>query len=287
MESGNIWTIVKILKWSEQYFAKHGIETPRLDAEVLLSHVLGVKRIHLYVHFDQPLDPAELSAYRAAVKRRAAREPVAYIVGEKEFMGLSFLITPAVLVPQPDTETLVGAVMDRLAGNPGERVADIGTGSGAIALSLLNFLPELSAAAVDISPEALLVAKNNADELGLGDRVEFLEGDLCAPLRGQTFDAIVSNPPYIPRGDFDKLPPEVLAEPRLALDGGGDGLDYYRQLVLEALPLVKPGGFLAVEVGRGQAPAVQTLAKGAGWGSLETVKDLAGIQRVVVMRREG
>ena len=286
MEQGRIWTIGKILKWSEQYFAERGIDTPRLDAEVLLSHVLRVKRIQLYLRFEQPLDPPELAAYREIVKRRAAHEPVAYIVGEKDFMMLPFRITPAVLVPQPDTETLVGAVMDRLKGEEGERVADIGTGSGAIALALLHYMPALRAAAVDISANALAVAEDNAAALGLKDRVVFHEGDLGAPLWRETFDAVVSNPPYIARGEFGNLPLEVLAEPRIAIDGGADGLDFYRRLVKEVPPILKSGGFLAVEIGLGQGPAVQTLAREAGWEATETVKDLSGIERVIVMRRE-
>ncbi|MBQ7516567.1 MAG: peptide chain release factor N(5)-glutamine methyltransferase [Schwartzia sp.] len=286
MERGRIWTIGSILKWSKQYFEKRGIDTPRLDAEVLLSHVLDVKRIYLYAHFDQPLDPAELAAYHEAVKRRAAHEPVAYIVGRRAFMDLTLTITPAVLVPQPDTETLVGAVMDRLKGTTGETVADIGTGSGVIALALLYYLPALRAVASDISTNALTVARDNADRLGFADRVEFFEGDLVAPLQGRTFDAVVSNPPYIPRTDFPTLPLEVMAEPRLAIDGGADGLDFYRRLVVDVPPLLKPNGFLAVEIGMGQAPAVQALARDAGWQSTEIVKDLSGIERVVVMRRD-
>ena len=283
MAGEGIWTIGRLLAWSEGFFREKGIETPRLDAEVLLARVLGKPRIYLYVHYDQPLDKGELAAYRDFVRRRAAREPVAYLVGERDFMGLAFRVSPAVLVPQPDTETLVSEAEKRLRGKSGARIADVGTGSGAIALSLLYALPDLTAAAVDISPAALEVARENAARLSLSERVTFYEGDLFAPLLGQTFDAILSNPPYIPAADIDALAPEVLAEPRVALDGGADGLSFYRRLVKEAAALLRPGGFLAVEVGRGEAAAISALAHAAGWGEVEIAQDLAGIDRVVTM----
>ena len=285
MAEEKIWTIGRLLQWSEGFFREKGIETPRLDAEVLLAHVLEKPRIYLYVHYDQPLDPEELAAYRGFVRRRAAREPVAYLVGEREFMGLTFAVSPAVLVPQPDTEALVSEARNRLQGKSGVRIADVGTGSGAIALSLLHALPELTAAVVDVSAAALKVARENADRFGLTDRVMFYEGDLLAPLLGQTFDAVLSNPPYIPRGDIAALPPEVQAEPRLALDGGADGLDFYRRLVREAAAFLCPDGFLAVEAGRGEAVVISELARTNGWTEVEITKDLAGIDRVVTMRR--
>ena len=285
MAEEKIWTIGRLLQWSERFFREKGIETPRLDAEVLLAHVLEKPRIYLYVHYDQPLDPEELAAYRGFVRRRAAREPVAYLVGEREFMGLTFAVSPAVLVPQPDTEALVSEARKRLQGKSGVRIADVGTGSGAIALSLLHALPDLTAAAVDVSAAALKVARENADRFGLTDRVMFYEGDLLAPLLGQTFDAVLSNPPYIPRGDIAALPPEVQAEPRLALDGGADGLDFYRRLVREAAAFLRPDGFLAVEAGRGEAAVISELARTNGWTEVEITKDLAGIDRVVTMRR--
>lgn len=282
MAGGQVWTIGAILKWSEQYFGSHGAETPRLDAEVLLSHLLGEKRIYLYVHFDQPLTADELARYRELVKRRVAGEPVAYICGEKEFMGLAFKVTPAVLVPQPDTETLVEAVIERLRGKKSPRIADICTGSGAIALALAHYLPETSVAATDISADAVSIAKENAETLGLSERVRFLEGDLLAPLAGETFDAIVSNPPYIPGADIEGLPREVRAEPRLALDGGADGLDFYRRLVGESAALLNDGGFLAVECGDTQAGAIVEMAVDA-FGKTEIVRDIADKERVVVL----
>ena len=181
-----VWTIGRILKWTEGYFKKAGLDSPRLDAEVLLSHVLKKERIFLYVHFDQPMEAAELAAYKDCIKRRVQHQPVAYITGHKEFMGLDFRVTPATLIPRPDTEILVEAVLQRLkAGTEaeGSMIADIGTGSGAICLSLLNYLPRLQAVTVDISPEALAVAEENARELGLSERAEFLQGDMLVPLK--------------------------------------------------------------------------------------------------------
>lgn len=278
-----LWTIGRILKWTEQYFKEKGIESPRLDAEVLLSHILGRERIYLYVHFDEPLEPAELARYREAIKQRVQRVPVAYIIGEKEFMGLTFKVTADTLVPRPDTEILVQAAIERLrARGETPRFADIGTGSGAICLSVLHFLPKAQADTVDISPAARAVAEENAAALGASDRVTFHTGDLLAPLAGQCYDAILSNPPYIPDGDIAALAPEVrLKEPRTALAGGKDGLDFYRRLTADAPAHLKDGGFLAVEVGIHQAAPVAALAVLA-FSRTEILKDYAGIERVVI-----
>lgn len=278
-----LWTIGRILKWTEQYFKEKGIESPRLDAEVLLSHILGRERIYLYVHFDEPLEPAELARYREAIKQRVQRVPVAYIIGEKEFMGLTFKVTADTLVPRPDTEILVQAAVERLrARGETPRFADIGTGSGAICLSILHFLPKAQADTVDISPAARAVAEENAAALEVADRVTFHTGDLLAPLAGQCYDAILSNPPYIPDGDIAALAPEVrLKEPRTALAGGRDGLDFYRRLTADAPAHLKDGGFLAVEIGIHQAAPVAALAVPA-FSRTEILKDYAGIERVVI-----
>lgn len=312
-----IWTIGRILKWTEQYFRDKGIESPRLDAEVLLAHVLEKQRIYLYVHFDEPLQPAELAAYREMIKQRVLRVPVAQILGEKEFMGLTFKVTADTLVPRPDTEILVQAAVERLKAMKGEaktpedevladgeeassaanrdeaavdvsqeplRIADIGTGSGAICLSVLHYLADTAADTVDISPEARAVAEENAASLGLADRVTFHTGDLLQPLRGMTFAAILSNPPYIPEADIAGLAPEVrLKEPHTALSGGRDGLDFYRRLAKEAPAMLVPGGFMAFEVGIHQAEPVAALAKANPLiARTEILPDYAGIDRVVV-----
>ena len=298
MSGADVWTIGRILKWTEQYFGAKGLESPRLDAEVLLSHVLSKERIYLYVHFDEPLEKEELSAYRELIRKRAGRVPVAYLVGRREFMGLSFRVSPATLVPRPETELLVQAALDGLkavespSGEEGPLLfADIGTGSGAIALSVLHFLPGTKALAVDISREALVLAKENAEELGLAQRVEFLAGDLLEPLRGRGghFSAILSNPPYIPEGDIPELPPEVREhEPMGALAGGADGMEFYRRLCGEAPELLAERGFMAFEVGIRQGEAVAKMAEAHPLiARTEILKDLAGIRRVVVAWRGG
>lgn len=282
-----IWTIGRILKWTEQYFKDKGIESPRLDAEVLLAHVLEKQRIYLYVHFDEPLQPGELAAYREMIKKRVLRVPVAQILGEKEFMGLTFKVTADTLVPRPDTEILVQAAVDRLRAMAGEeplRFADIGTGSGAICLSVLHYLSDTVADTVDISPAARAVAEENAASLGLADRITFHTGDLLQPLSGISFAAILSNPPYIPEADIAKLAPEVrLKEPHTALSGGQDGLDFYRRLANEAPAMLVPGGFTAFEVGIHQAGDVADLLKANPLiDRTEILPDYAGIDRVVV-----
>ncbi|MBO6292555.1 MAG: peptide chain release factor N(5)-glutamine methyltransferase [Selenomonas sp.] len=283
-ENGDIWTIGRILKWTEQYFGTKGVESPRLDAEVLLSHVLKKERIYLYVHFDQPLEAAELAAYKELIKQRVNHVPVAYLLGQKEFMGLTFKVTPATLIPRPDTEILVQAAVERLRGREKVSFADIGTGSGAICLSVLSFVPDSTAATVDISQEARAVAEENAESLGLSERIVFFTGDLLEPVKDRKFTAILSNPPYIPEQDIEGLQAEVRCqEPYGALAGGKDGLDFYRRLCSEAPVLLDDGGFMAFEVGIGQAKVVAELAEENPLITrTEILKDLAGIERVVI-----
>ncbi len=287
--AGEIWTIGRILKWTENFFAERGVESPRLDAEVLLGHVLDRERIYLYVHFDEPLEQRELAAYRELIKQRVRHVPVAYLIGSREFMGLSFRVSPAVLIPRPETELLVQAAIERLRERKaGCCFADIGTGSGAICLSVLHYVPESRAETVDISPEAGKIAAENAGLLGVADRVSFHTGDLLEPLQGKRFHAVLSNPPYIPDGDIEGLSQDVRdAEPRLALAGGSDGLDFYRRLAEEAPDYLEKDGFLAMELGIHQAePVERMLEKGGHFASIEILKDLAGIERVVVARRK-
>lgn len=287
MAAGNqVWTIGRILKWTQNFFAEKGIESPRLDAEVLLGHLLKKERIYLYVHFDEPLQNEELAAYREMIKKRVAHVPVAYIIGEREFMGLDFKVTPATLVPRPDTEILVQKAIDLLKDRGPVRFADIGTGSGAICLSVLHFVPEATADTVDISAEARKVAEENAAKLAVADRITFHTGDLLEPLSG-TYDAILSNPPYIPEADIAGLAPEVKDhEPLAALTDGKDGLEFYRRLAAEAPAMLKPNGFLAMEVGIREAQAVAELCQdNALIERTEIVKDYAGIDRVVVAWR--
>jgi release factor glutamine methyltransferase len=280
------WTIGSILTWTGQYFAEKGVENPRLDAEVLLSHILERERIQLYVNFDQPLQPHELTAYREAVKKRVARMPVAYITGCREFMGLEFCVTPAVLIPRPDTEILVEAVLKKLHGFEQPALLDLGTGSGAIIVSLLANLSTAVGAAVDISDKALEIARQNAEKNQVSSRLKFYQGDLYQPVEGQTFDAIISNPPYIPDSDIQELTQEVRKEPHLALAGGPDGLDFYRRIVRDAAQYLNTGGLLAVEVGIHQAQAVAALAQSVEQLVFtEIVKDYSSIERVVLFQR--
>ena len=287
-----IWTIGKILKWTEEYFQKYNIENPRLDAEILLGYVLNKERIFLYVHFDQPLNSEELAKFKECIKKRAMKMPVAYITGVREFMGLDSKLTEATLIPRPDTEILVETAMERLgkiAGNEagtGKCFADLGTGSGAICLSILNYMKEIEAVTVDISPKAIAVAKENAEKFAVSDRIEFLEGDFLKPLENKgKFTAILSNPPYIPKQDILGLESDVKDfEPMGALDGGIDGLDFYRQLLVKSANYIEDGGFLAIEIGINQSQAILEMAKrNLMWGKVEVIKDLAGIDRCVVL----
>ena len=255
-----------------------GSETPRLDAEVLLAWVLGVPRAALYADPGRGLEPEEARRYADVAARRRDREPVAYITGRKGFRNLDLYVDHRVLVPRPETEHVVEAVLDLPAG---ARVADVGTGSGAIALALKDERPDLAVVATDSSPEALAVAGINARRLGLD--VELLEGDLLEPVAGP-LDAVVSNPPYVADGDYGRLAPEITRhEPAHALFAGPDGLDVYRRLA----PAIAAAGarVAALEVGDGQASAVGELLRDAGFASVEVVADLAGIDRVVVARR--
>ena len=281
-----VWTIGKILNWTKQYFEEKGVDSPRLDAEVLLSHILKCDRIHLYVNFDRPLVGEELSSFRQMVKARAQRMPVAYILGEKEFMGHSFRVTPDVLIPRPDTEILVEEAIRLLAEKEAPRIVDIGTGSGAILLSVLKGTEGSTGVAVDLSPAALAVAKSNGERLGLADRAEFRLGDLYAPVDG-LFDAILSNPPYIPVRDMEGLAPEVKQEPEMALVGGVDGLDFYRRLIDDAPRYLKEGGIVLFEVGIGEAQDVAELGKRRGFSAQRILPDYAGIDRVVVLSDYG
>lgn len=285
----DVWTIARLLSWTTDFFREHGIENPRLDAEVLLGAVLGKDRMYLYVHFDEPLEPAELARFRSHVKERAAHVPLAYVLGRREFMGLDFRVTRDTLIPRPDTEVLVQCAVDFLRARAAEgrddlALADIGTGTGAIALSVLHYTEGARADAVDISPAAAEVARENAERLNLTERIEIHEGDLTAPLAGRSYDVILSNPPYIPSADIAGLMPEVCRyEPHLALDGGHDGLDIYRRLAADAPPMLKDGGVLAVEVGIGEAHDVAALMEAhPRIVRTEIRRDLGGIERVVV-----
>jgi release factor glutamine methyltransferase len=290
-EPAATWTILDVLKWTSTRFAERGLPSPRLDAELLAGHAFGLERVALYTQFDRPLSAAELARFRELVKRRQAGEPVAYLTGRKHFWNLELEVDRRVLVPRPDTETAVEAALDfcrsgAAAGEspPALRLADIGTGSGAIALVLKKELPHAEVLAVDSSADALEVARSNAERLGLA--VTFLQGDLLEPLAGLApLDLIVANLPYVPSGDIAQLAPEVRSEPLAALDGGEDGLMLVRRLVGGAGSVLGPGGGLVLEVGMDQGEAVAELVRQGGLAEVDLRRDLAGVWRVVVGRR--
>ncbi len=273
------WTVVQLLRWTADYFNGKDIESGRLEAELLLAHTLDLDRIGLYLHFDRPLTPAELADFRAKVQRRARREPIQYILAEAEFWSLPLQVGPDVLIPRSDTEVLVEEALQRL--QQGGSMLDVGTGSGAIAIAVAAERPAVEVTAIDCSRPALTVARANAERHGLSGRITCREGDLAA-LPAGPYDLVVSNPPYIAEPEWAGLMAEVRDhEPRIALHGGIDGLDAYRHLARQAMTVLKPGGWLLVEVGAGQADAVRELFEQAGLSALGVRKDYAGIARVV------
>jgi len=278
-----VWTVLKVLQWTAEHLRQKGVENGRLDAELLLAASLGLDRVGLYLNYDRPLQAEELANYRQLVKRRAAREPVQYILGRCEFWSLSLQVSPAVLVPRADTEVLVEEAL-KYVPEAGGDLLDVGTGSGAIALALASERPELAVTALDRSTGALAIAADNAAALGL-TRVRMLEGDLNQ-LPAGPWTLVVSNPPYIPSADLAGLMDEVRNfEPPEALDGGPDGLACYRALAGQAQAVLRPGGWLLVEVGIGQAEAVRSLFAAAGLEEAYIRDDYAGIPRVVGARK--
>ena len=255
-----------------------GVENARLESEWMLCAVLGLDRMGLYVNFDKPLTDVELAGYRDMVTRRGRREPLQYILGSQEFMGMEFEVSPAVLIPRHDTEVLVAEAVAR-AGGEGS-LLDIGVGSGCVTVALASALPKATVSGVDSSPQALALAQKNADKLGVA--IALYEGSLFGPFTGRRFDLIVSNPPYIPTADLETLQPEVRDyEPLQALDGGADGLDFYRLIVPAAPGHLSNGGWLLFEVGIGQAEAVREMLGRTGFSELFVAKDPNGIDRVV------
>ncbi len=281
-------TLVEVLAATTEHFRAHGIPSPRLDAELLLGHALGLDRVKLYMNFDRPLTEPELTALRPLVRRRAAREPIAYLTGTKGFHAHDFHVAPGTLVPRPDTETLVDLALAWIAeSNENDApvyVADVGCGTGCIGLTVAAARPRVRLYALDLSDTALATTRQNAEALGLNNRVGVLRSDLLAGIpAGRPLDWVLSNPPYIPSREIDTLAPEVARhEPRLALDGGADGLDVYRRLVPQAAARARCGVIL--EVGAGQAPAVGAMLAREGL-TIETRTDLGGIERVVAGRR--
>lgn len=271
-------TIAEVLKLSAEYLQKHGSDSPRLDAELLLAHALGLRRLDLYLRFDRSLGEPELAAYRSLIARRGKGEPVAYLVGHKEFMGLDFEVTPDVLVPNPDTEVLVqrAVAIARESGRP-MRFADVGTGSGCIAIAIVHYAANVEAWASDVSPEALAVAARNVARHGVDSRVHLAAGDLVAPLAGE-FDAICANLPYVDAGT--RLPAEVAAQPGRALYAGDGGAALVVRLLADAPAKLRAGGRLLLEIDPAISERVTEAAQG-GFAGSRIHRDAGGRERVL------
>lgn len=276
------------IQWATKQLAASAIETPRLDAEILLAYILEIQAIQLHMYPEKPVELEEGERYKQLIDRRQQHCPVAYLTEEKEFMGLPFGVSPAVLIPRPDTETLVEFLLRWVEEwRKGEKLlmADIGTGSGAIAVSLAYYAPEIQVLATDISAKALEIARNNAQRNNVSHRITFLEGDLLEPIAHKIagLDALISNPPYITEQEMKSLPVSVREyEPKMALEGGEDGLDPYRRILQKGIPLLKPGALVAFEMGWQQGEALKTLMEASGLVGLRILQDLAGLNRVVI-----
>lgn len=285
------WTVLDALQWTAGFFLSRDIDSPRLTAELLLAEVMGVGRIDLYIRHDQPLTEAELASYREMIRRRVRREPVAYILESTEFWGLPFSVTPDVLIPRPETEHLVEAVLARLpleTAGP-KKVIDLGTGSGAVVVSLAKERPGHIYFAVDRSYKALRVAVKNAEQNNAFEQICFFAGNWLEAVdpRGPGFDIILSNPPYVPSDDIGALQPEISEyEPRTALDGAKDGLEAIRLIVRQTPEYLVPEGFLLMEIGYDQKSAVEELCRKQGsLRNVEFVKDYAGHYRVAILQK--
>jgi release factor glutamine methyltransferase len=287
-------TLFEVLKGSVHVLKDHRIESPRLNAELLLAQCLGFSRETLYANFRREIQAEEKEALDELLRRRMAGEPLQYLLGHQEFWSVDLKVDPRVLIPRPETEVLVEEALAilEIPSRREPRVLDIGTGSGAIVVALTKDLGEIFAVATDISHEALLVAKENARDAGVDQRIRFVQGDLLSPFRpltGGVFDLILSNPPYVCRPDIEELTREVKDhEPRVALDGGEDGLDFYRQMSCQVPAYLREGGWLLVEMGQGQGAKISALLEQSGcFRGPELVRDLSGIERVIKVQKAG
>ena len=284
-----MWRVVDLLDWTVGYFQQHGIPNPRLDAEVLLAHLLEKSRLQLYLHFEMPVFQEHLTPFRELIKKRIAHTPVSYLTNRKEFMSLDFYVDERVLIPRPETEQLVETILTTEVGNS-QRLLELGTGSGVIATSLAVQQPEWEIVATDISDPALAVARKNAETHASAAQITFLSGDLFEPVdaicaNGEAqFDWIVANPPYIKNTERATLSPDVRDhEPEIALFAGDDGLDVIRRLIAEAPKYLAPSGKLILEIGATQADTVRTLLDAeSAYSTYELLKDYAGKERIVL-----
>ncbi|MBA3314648.1 MAG: peptide chain release factor N(5)-glutamine methyltransferase [Planctomycetota bacterium] len=278
------WTVKRILDWTTEHLKKHGSDSARLDAEILLAHARGCKRIELYTRYDEPLTERQRALMRDLVRRRANAEPVAYLVGFKEFFSLPFKVTPDVLIPRPETETLVLEAVEIAKASTAERLTllDLCTGSGCIAVAATKATVKFSTTATDMSEPALAIARRNAASIGVVERIEFRHGDLFDALPADSiFDVIVSNPPYVSDGEYETLAPDIrLHEPANALLAGADGMDVLRRIAAEAPQRLNFGGHLLVELDPAQANSFSNMLR-PSFRDVRIVKDLAGLPRVV------
>ena len=280
-----IWRVLDLIQWTTEYFKRCGIPSPRLDAELLLSHVLETSRLQLYLRFEMPVFPEHLAAFRELIKKRVAHAPVSYLTSRKEFFSLDFHVDPRVLIPRPETEVLVESVLQ--AQEAPCQLMDIGTGSGAIAMSLAVNRPDWEIIATDISADALEVAQKNAVAHKCADRLTFLQGNLFEPLEGMPnprFDWIVSNPPYVSTAEYPFMLPDVRDhEPETALLAGADGLDVITGILEDAPRFLKPGGRVGLEIGNNHSPDVQNIVQSnSAYVDCQVIKDYSGVERVVI-----
>ena len=284
------WTIIKLLDWTTDYFKKNNVAEPRSSAEVLLAHVLSQDRLFLYLNYDRPMEAPELSAYRSCIKRRLAGEPSQYITGAQEFWSLPLRVCPDVLIPRPETEILVQAVLDfvrhDLAHVTNPSILDLGTGSGAVAIALARELPEAEIAAVDLSMSALQLARENAKYNKVEKQIYFVQSDMFSGILGipEKFSLVVTNPPYVSHAEFQQLAREIRDyEPHDALDGGPDGLVAVRRVIMEAPAVLARTGGLLLEMGAGQAGSVSALVQESqAYKSFRILKDYSGTDRILV-----
>ena len=284
----DVWTVQRILQWTTVFLEQKDIESARLEAELLLACARNCPRIRLYTDFEEPLTDPERSRMRDYVKRRAACEPLAYITGQREFYGREFSVGTGVLIPRPETETLVDVCLEQIPQDQPARICEAGFGSGCISVTLARQRPRLQISASDLSEQAMEFAQANISEHDVEDQIQLYLGDGCQPLlsTGQQFDGLVSNPPYIREDELPALAPEVAQhEPRMALVSGQDGLDMVRQLAKSAPDLLKPGGWIALEVDPAQCPAVDRILAQHGFVDITIHKDLSTHDRVVSARR--
>ncbi len=282
---GGEGSVLSYLRRAAAFLGERGVENARFDAEVLLADLLGVDRVGVYLNFDRPLSPGEVADYRSRVRRRGKREPLQHIRGRQEFFARDFHVDRRVLVPRPETETVIEEALAVARGLARPRILDVGTGSGAIAITLALEFPGAVVSATDVSADALAVARENATRLGVSDRVRFREGDLIEPFAGERFDLVASNPPYVATSEMAALEPEVREfEPRIALEGGADGLDLYRRLAGSLGAILEAGGACVVELGAEQRKCVEEIFAGGGFVAAGVRCDLAGIERVLTVR---